>query len=262
MGLQGFIGFGMSLAALTGAMLFKSIGWLALFILLVILFGKTWCGWICPFGLIQDWLALLRKKLGIRERNFSARTRRVLAPVKYILLVYMITLPPLVTAGLLHTDFYLPFCNICPGKSLLPLFTGNFQYLSLNFSSLVSLVYSALLLVITGICLVGMFFKERFFCFFCPMLGLIHLLKPLNAMRLFKKVSACTGCGNCGKNCPMDIEEVRLERIKSDVQSGECIDCGRCTEACPSNSALSLKWFRFKLFSSSRLYAAGGNKKR
>jgi len=256
MGLQWTYGFGMTLQALGGAPLVTALGWLLVFIILVAIFGKTWCGWLCPFGLVQDWFSFLRRKLGVRERILTERTKRVLAPIKYVLLVCMIVLPPLVTARILHRDFTLPFCNICPGKSLLPLFEGNTQYLALNFSNTVTLTFSALLLVITGITLVGMFFKDRFFCIFCPMLALIHLAKPVTALRLSKKVDACTGCGNCRRSCPMDIVEVSKERKHPDVQTGECLNCASCAESCAANGAIRLKWFRFNLFSSSRGYAA------
>ena len=261
MGLQGVFGVGMSFEAMRGAPLVTALGWLLVFIVLVALLGKTWCGWICPFGLIQDWFSFLRRKLGVRERILTEKTKRFLAPIKYILLVYMAALPPLVTAKILHQDFNLPFCNICPGKLLLPLFEGNPQYTALNFSNAVTLAFSALLIVITGVMLAGMFFKDRFFCIFCPLLGLIHLAKPLTFLRLAKNVDACTGCGNCRRACPMDIAEVSAERDRPDVQTGECLDCARCAESCTSNGALRLKLFRFNLFSSSRLYASRNARK-
>jgi polyferredoxin len=226
------------------------------FILLVALLGKVWCGWVCPMGLVQDWVTFLRRKLGIRERFITLKTRNALSPVKYILLIGMVVLPPLVSAGLLRDDFYAPFCNICPGKSLLPLFTGNIRYLALNIGNSVALVFSILLLVITGVTLTGMFFKERFFCFFCPMLGLINLLKPITMLRLTKTPQLCTGCANCRRACPMDIEAVYLERDKTDVQTGVCLDCFRCAESCPSTGSLSARFLGKPLFSSSRTYRA------
>ncbi|MDR0311111.1 MAG: 4Fe-4S binding protein [Acidobacteriota bacterium] len=256
MGLQGVFGVGMSFEAMRGAPLAAALGWLLVFIILVAALGKTWCGWLCPFGLFQDWFSLLRRKLGVRERILTEKTKRALAPIKYILLAYLLVLPPLVTAKILHQDFNLPFCNICPGKSLLPLFEGNPQYLALNLSNAVTLTFSALLLIVTGVMLIGIFFKDRFFCVFCPLLALIHLAKPLTFLRLSKNVDVCTGCGNCRRVCIMDIAEVSAERGGPDVQTGECLDCARCAESCTANGALSLKWLRFNLFSSSRLYAS------
>lgn len=261
MGLQGFIGFGMTVAAIGGTQMWTALAWLGLFIVLVALLGKTWCGWICPFGLVQDWLTKLRVKLGIRERQLSPKVKKVLAPVKYVFLFYLVAIPPLITMGLLHDDFHLPFCSICPAKSLMPLFALDTKYLVLNLSNEVTLIFSALLLIITGLMLVGMFLKERFFCIFCPLLALIHLLKPVTALRLVKNPTACIGCGNCRRACPMDIEKVYRERKSSDVQTAECLNCASCGEACSSNAAISLKFGKFNLFSSSKAYAAKfGNK--
>ena len=261
MGLQGYIGFGMSAAAAGGAALFVALGWLAVFIILVALLGKTWCGWICPFGLLCDWLAALRRKLGIRERRISRVSRKRLARLKYILLALLILIPPLATLGILPEDFYLPFCGICPGKSLLPLFAGETKYLALNLDNTVTAGFSLALLTITGGMLAGMFFKDRFFCVFCPLLALMRLLKPLTLLRLVKEPSFCTGCGNCRRMCPMDIEAVYQERTSRDAQTGECIDCGRCAEACPSDSALGISFLGARLFVSSKKYAAGAGRK-
>ncbi|MDR1936104.1 MAG: 4Fe-4S binding protein, partial [Candidatus Accumulibacter sp.] len=250
MGLQGYIGFGMGAVAFAGAGGWRALGWLLVFTLLVAIFGKAWCGWICPFGLLQDWLSAVRKRLGVRERVFSAPARARLAPVKYALLVYLAGIPPLVSLGLLPEDFYLPFCNICPGKSLLPLFAGETRYLALNLDNAVTLGFSLALLGVTGATLVGMFFKERFFCVFCPLLALIHLLKPLTALKLVKAPTACVGCGNCRRACPMDIEAVEQDR--GEVQTDECLNCARCVESCPSSAALGLKWVNIRLLASSR----------
>ncbi|MDR2527419.1 MAG: 4Fe-4S binding protein [Synergistaceae bacterium] len=256
MGLQGYIGFGMNFTLVLGFGALQALGWFALFCLLTALFGKIWCGWVCPFGLVQDWFTSVRRFLGVRARRFTPESEGKRAAVRYALLACIVVIPPLVTMGVLHEDFYLPFCSICPGKSILPLFAGETRYLALNLDNAVSLCFSAALMIVTGITLTGMFFKERFFCAFCPLLTLIHLLEPVTLLRLVKEPDACVGCGNCARACPMDIEGVYQEKKSSDVQGGECLDCGRCAESCPSEAALGLKLFRLKLFSSSRAYVS------
>ena len=256
MGLQGYYGFGLSFASLGGPLFFRALMWMAVFIGLTALLGKLWCGWICPFGLILDWLTGIRKALGVRERKFSPRLQKTLSPIKYILLAYAVALPPLVTANILSDGFFLPFCNICPGKSILPLFAGNASYFALNFTNTVTLVFSILLLVITGVTLAGSFFKERFFCYFCPLLALMNLIKPITMLRLTKQPLACTGCASCRRSCPMNIDTVYLEKEKTDVQTGHCIDCFQCTETCSARDALSVKFLGKRLFAARRRYAA------
>jgi len=251
MGLQGFIGLGLGTKLLGFAGL-KALGYLALFVVLVALFGKAWCGWICPFGLVQDWLSALRKKLGVRESRITARTMARLGWIKYALLVYLIFAPALIFAGFMHPDFTLPFCSICPGKAIMPLFAGDTRYFSLDTTNAITAVLSASLLVITGVMLAGMFCKDRFFCIFCPLLALIHLLKPLSALRLIKQPHSCIGCGACRRVCPMDIEQVYKEKKKRDVQAPACLNCGTCVQSCASCRTLSLRWFGVKIAESSR----------
>jgi len=257
MGLQGYIGFGLSWSALFGFDFWRVLGWFLVFAGLVALLGKTWCGWLCPFGLVQDWLSALRRRLGWRESLIAAPTMVRLGWIKYGLLAYLILIPPLVTAGWLHPDFNLPFCNICPAKPLLPLLAGQPHYLSLDFTNAVTLGFTALSLLIAGGMLVGMFLKDRFFCLFCPLLALIHLLKPLIALRLVKTPQLCHGCGTCRRVCPMDIEEVYQEQKRTDVQTGACLNCGHCLESCPTDRTLHFKWFGLCLISSSRRLALG-----
>ncbi len=259
MGLQGYLGLNLALTAVNFQAVAAALIWLGVFILLVAALGKLWCGWVCPFGLVQDWLSALRRRLNIRASHFSAKLQSRINPIKYILLIYLLFAPLLVAAELLPPDFYLPFCGICPGKALLPLFIGNTQYLSLNLDNSVSLGFSIALIIVTGLSLAGSFFKARFFCHFCPLLALIQLLKPLTIFKLSKNPSQCPGCGSCRRHCPMDINRVFMEKTKADVQSGPCLNCGDCVAHCPSDGALSLKWLR-PLYVSARRRAAQAGK--
>ena len=261
MGLQGFIGFGLG-AKMFGSAGFRVLGYFALFVTLVALLGKTWCGWICPFGLVQDWLAVLRKKLGVRKSRIAPQVMARLGWIKYALLISLAIIPVLVSVGIVHPDFELPFCSICPAKAIMPLFAGDSRYLSLDMTNAITIGFSALLLIITGIAVTGSFFRDRFFCIFCPLLALIHILKPLNALRLVKSPQSCTGCGSCRRVCPMDIEAVFREKEKCDVQAADCLNCGNCVENCAADKALSLKWLGLKLAVSSRLRALGLKRKK
>lgn len=229
---------------------------LAVFMLLVIILGKSWCGWLCPFGLLQDWLTRLRKFLGLRESEMLLRHKLKLSWIKYAVLLYLIVTPLMVSLGLLSTEFILAFCNICPAKAIMPLFGGDAQYLAVDTSSSIAAVFSILLLAITAGMLVGMFFKERFFCLFCPMIAMINLLKPFHLLKITKEPKACQGCGNCRRTCSMDNETIYRERIKNNVYDTDCMGCFKCTESCAANQSLAIKFGPFKIFSSSRRYAA------
>jgi polyferredoxin len=242
MGLQGYIGFGLELSALFGAEGLRALGWFLCFVLLVMALGKAWCGWVCPFGLFQDYLAYLRGLLGIRRARLSAGALKKLSWIKYALLAWLCLGPVLISFGIIHPDFYLPFCQICPGKPLLPLLAGNADYLAINRANLVTASLSFVSVFAAGGMLCGMFLRERFFCLFCPLLAIMHLLKPLTFLKLVKAPKLCQGCASCHRACPMDIEGVYMEREFRDVQGQECLDCGKCLTSCPSQGALSFSY--------------------
>ncbi|MCD8351038.1 MAG: 4Fe-4S binding protein [Planctomycetaceae bacterium] len=257
MALQGpFFGLGMPWAAATGVWLWRAVGYLLFFVLLVALFGKLWCGWICPFGTLSDWLGLVRRKLRIRESALSPRGTTRFGWIKYVLLAMLVVLPPFVAAGWLPQDFSLAFCNICPGKSLLPLFAGETKYLGIDFTNHVTTVFSTVLVVVTAVVVVGSFFKDRFFCMVCPLLALMHILKPVTFSRLRKEPDRCTGCGTCRRVCPMEVEDVYTEKIGNDVQAGACIGCQTCVGSCAGDGALKTTYFGKSVLVSSRKRAA------
>ncbi len=251
-----WIGVQMSWANMMTVMGVKALAYLGLFFLLAAVLNKFWCGWVCPFGLVQDWLTALRKRLRIREAQFAWSTRDRLKPVKYILLAYLLVVPLFIAHTGLHTDFSLPFCKICPAKPLMPLFAGNTHHLALDFTNAITLVFTILSVTIAGGMLVGMFFKERFFCYFCPMLVLIHIIRRISPIRFEKNVDGCLGCGNCHRMCPMDIRDVHEQKADKDVLSEDCMLCMTCTESCPQDNVLSIYFFKWRLFTSSRAYVA------
>jgi ferredoxin-type protein NapH len=180
-----------------------------------------------------------------------------LKALKYVLLAYLLIIPPLIAHAGLHSDFKLPFCRmICPAKPLMPLFAGDFHHLALDFTNIINLLFTVSSVIIAAGMLAGMFFKERFFCLFCPMLVLIHLFRKISPVRFEKDIRACTGCGNCQRMCPMDIRNVHMEKSHKNVLSEDCLLCMSCMEACPANGVLSLRFFKWRLFSSSRQYTA------
>lgn len=248
-------GLQMSLANMMTAVGLQALYYLGLFVLLALLANKFWCGWICPFGTVQDWLTFLRKWLGVREAQYTWMSRDRLKPVKYILLAYLLIVPLLIAHAGLHYDFHLPFCrSICPAKPLMPLFVGETRHLSLDFTNSITLVFSIFSIMIAGGMLIGMFFKERFFCIFCPMLVLIHMVRRISPVRFEKNVTGCTGCGNCQRMCQMDIRDVHEQKTQKDVLTEDCLLCLTCAESCPADGVLSVKFFKWPLFTSSRQY--------
>jgi polyferredoxin len=245
-------GLGLSFPMLLSLSGLEALAGLAFFVLLVMALGKSWCGWVCPFGLLQDYLGRLRRFLGVREAKLGPRARRGLKWLKNLVFAYMLVTPVMITTGLVHPDLTLPFCSICPVKIIMPLFALDTAWLQLDHTNSILLSMSVILVVLTGLTMVGCFIRNRLFCLICPMSVAIHLLKPLFVLRLVKEPKACLGCGTCRRICPVGLSSSFEERQKSDIQECGCQGCLTCVEGCTSDGSLSVKLGPWTVLKSSR----------
>jgi len=196
-----------------------SLGFYALgsVLALGVVFGRAICGFICPFGLIQEVL-----------HKIPSPKRRIAKPltyVKYVLLaVFVLLMPALVTNGF---GLGVPaFCEyICPVGTLeggIPLLLTHPE-LRAQLGGL--FILKAVILVVT---IAGCIVCCRFFCkVMCPLGAIYGLLNKVSLYRVRVDHENCVACGKRGDICPMDIDPV----AKPD--SAECIRCGKCAAVCP-----------------------------
>jgi ferredoxin-type protein NapH len=223
------------------------------FFLFFILLGKAWCGFVCPLGTIQDWLSILRKKLRLRYSTYSRSRFGQLGKIKYILLALLILIPMAINNSLfglpkLNHDFAVPFCMICPGRTLLPIFQGDFSQLAIDFSSRTKMVLTALGMGITGMFLAGSFYKKRFICLFCPMSAFQYIFSKAALLRLNKDGSKCTRCGNCYRACDVGIHDIADDLENKNIVKDDCMMCFKCVEMCPENECLEIKFLGFPVY--------------
>lgn len=228
---------------------------LATFVGFFILLNKAWCGYVCPLGTLQDWITKIRTTMGIRYSTYSASTFNRLSTVKYILLVLLILIPMGIgnsIAGLpkLSHDFGVPFCMICPGRTVLPLFTGDISQLAIDFSSITKMVFSSLGLLITGIFFTGSFVKKRFICLFCPMSAFHYIFSRAGLLKLTKNGDKCTRCGNCYRSCDVGIRAIADDLDHNNIVKDDCMMCLKCVEVCPEEKCLQVKFTGLVIFES------------
>ena len=196
---------------------------LGIILLYSIILGRTICGYLCPFGLIQE--LLYKIKTPKLKKN---KVTRVLSYFKYVLLFALVIILPLVY-GLQEKNLPVPaFCKyICPsGTSLGAIFLLSNPNNSDFFGMLGSLfTWKFALLVIF---LVASVFIFRFFCrFFCPLGAIYGLFNKLSILGVKVDKSKCNSCGACVSHCKMDVKE---------VGDHECIQCGECKSVCKLNA--------------------------
>ena len=193
-------------------------------ILYAILFGRWICGFLCPFGLIQE--LLYKIKTPKIQKNGATR---VLSYLKYVILALFAIALPLIYA---IKDFPLPaFCKyICPAGTL----EGAIGLLSNSANTellpMLGPLFTWKFVVLVAI-VVGSIFMYRFFCrFLCPLGALYGLFNKISLIGIKLDKPKCTDCGMCQAKCKMDIRH---------VGDTECISCGECISACPTGA---IRW--------------------
>lgn len=221
-----------------------------IFLLWFIVLNKGWCGFACPVGTIQDWITSLRRFTGIRYSRYTWDQFSWLSTIKYILLALMIIIPLGIGGGWFNADLRSPFCMMCPGRTIVPMFTLDFTQLSIDFSTKVNIFMTVLGLSVTGLFFIGAFVKKRFFCFFCPMGALHYLFSRPALLRLQKDGGKCTKCGDCYRVCDQEIRIIADDVVRKEIMTDDCILCMKCVAACPEEGALKATFAGATIFES------------
>lgn len=215
-----------AMQAVSGSMNFKLSFYVIGFVLaLGVVFGRTICGFFCPFGLIQE----LIYKIPFPKKKLW----KWLTYVKYVLLAVFVVIMPVTMVNELGMSSPA-FCEyICPAGTLeggIPLLSTHPE-LRATLGALFSV--KACILIIT---LIGCLSVCRFFCkVMCPLGAIYGLLNKVSIYHMECNKKTCASCGKCHNICPMDVDPVK------NPNSAECIRCGKCVASCPKES-LALKF--------------------
>jgi NosR/NirI family transcriptional regulator, nitrous oxide reductase regulator len=170
----------------------------------LILLGRgVFCGWLCPFGALQDLLAQTARALALPQWNPSASLQKLLWNGKYVSLALIVALAFLApAAGSIATEIE-PFKT-----AITAMFVRGTPYV----------IYAAVLLMI------GLF-TERAFCrFICPLGGALALLDRLHLINMLKRRPECGNpCALCERSCP-----VKAIESSGKIKMSECFQCLDC----------------------------------
>lgn len=190
-----------------------------------VLLGRAVCGWLCPFGLLQE---LIHK---IPSPKW--KIKKAFLSIKYVVLVVFVLLLPVAATD--YMGMGKPaFCQyICPAGTL----EGGIFLLAFHEGLRKSIgALFGLKMGILVVTILGCIFMYRFFCrIFCPLGAIYGLFNKISIYHLEVDGHKCNGCGKCTKVCQMEVNPV------TNPQSAECIRCGACVDACPQK-AVSLRF--------------------
>jgi len=187
---------------------------------------KGFCAWVCPFGLLSEYLAKLHFLIFQQGYRPPHWLDRVLRTGKYLLAAFFIwsiflRMPLESVRGFIYSPY-----NILADIKMFRFFSD---------------ISMTALLVILGLVLLSVLIRNFWCRYLCPYGALLGVLSILSMGRIHHDRTHCSNCGECEKHCPGLID---IRQGKS-TYSLECNACLQCVNGCPEKGAL-----KFSLFNS------------
>lgn len=194
--------------------------WLAL--LLVIVLGRFFCGWICPYVLViaaSNAARSLLARMGFRTRDVPLPRRLSMVSLALVLIA------TIVTGSQIAPVLYPP--AIISREVFRAVFYGG-----LGLGAL----------VILGAFLFDTLVSRAGFCrYLCPGGALFGILGVLSPVKIVRTPAKCTDCNICDAVCNL------LQNPMTDRLDQGCERCGKCVSSCPTD-ALAIRFAKPAIF--------------
>ena len=184
-----------------------------------ILLKRGFCSWVCPFGLLTEYLNRLHRFIFRKDVQIPRWLDYPLRSLKYLLLFFFIW-AIIIKMNVRDLDYFIysPYNMVADIKML-----HFFKHISaFAFWVLVSLLVLSILI-------------RNFWCrYLCPYGALLGGLSSISIFKIHRNENTCTQCRQCTRSCPVDI---KVHKTKS-VISDECHACLKCVAVCPEKDTL------------------------
>lgn len=180
---------------------------------LTVLAGVFYCGWICPYGFIQDLSSRSGELLGIKKRKMPKAIQKILVYSRYIIFAFV---------TLIATNFIFSIMSFDPRVNFGNLLLGNVGTIGV-------------IAVMCFFVVISLFFERPFCNYLCYEGAKYGGMSSFKLFTIKRKESSCVNCKKCDKTCPMNIEVSKC----SNLRSPQCINCFQCVSSCPVKGTLS-----------------------
>jgi len=212
--------------------IYRGLIWALLTIIMTIILGRVFCGWVCPFGAMHQFIGWLGGRRRTLKQRIASNKYRKAAFIKYLFLIAFLVAAaiPLKEETILLTGILDP----------IPLIHRSFNVIVIPIADRFTNLLSVTPRVYEGSFLVGAFFLAalfmnllipRFYCrFICPTGALLGLIGKYSVWRIGRAEAKCSNCMQCERACEgacSPSEEIRIN---------ECVLCFNCYHHCKDGS--------------------------
>lgn len=186
--------------------------------------GRVVCGFLCPFGLVQD----LLHKIPFPKKICTFYGDKLLRKLKYVIFFVFVILLPMFVVDIMGQGAPY-FCKlICPAGTL----EGGIPLVLLNKGmwDAVGWLYAWKSMILAATVLLSILIYRPFCKYICPLGAFYSVFNPISVFRYRVDEEKCVHCGKCAAACQMQVNPVE------NANDLECIRCGRCKKVCPTQA--------------------------
>ena len=201
-----------------------------------VLLKRGFCSWVCPFGLLTEYLNRLHRVIFRKNVKLPAWLDYPLRSLKYLLLAFFLgAIFVQMDAAALEYFIYSPY-NMVADIKMLHFFT--------NISSFA-------LWVLVGLLVLSILIRSFWCRCMCPYGALLGGLSLFSLLKIHRNDDTCTQCQKCTRTCPADINVHKTLSVISD----ECHACLKCVAVCPEKDTLYISASKRKAILKPWIYA-------
>jgi polyferredoxin len=180
---------------------------------LALLAGNCFCGWVCPFGTVQEICSKIGSLFIEKKFKMPSSIQRYAQFSRYLVMLAVLLLAAQGVSGAMPFDAYRTFMGAIGGRA----------------------VQTAALAIMGGFLLISLFF-ERPYCNYACTEGIKFCLAGLARFATIKRnPKSCVNCKRCNQACPMNIKVAE----SGNLRNPQCINCFQCIAACPVPATLT-----------------------